>query len=93
MKNPGTQNQPQPANTQIFKRSKCGNKLTFVPVRCLVSPSVYLTLIDCEGNSMFCGPETVNVSGGETEGNIGSRRFTKQTVSRGHSQYVFYYIK
>ena len=33
-----------------------------------------------EGNSMFCGPETADVSRGEAEGNIDSRGSTKHTA-------------
>jgi hypothetical protein len=52
-------------------------------VHCLESSTVYLTLIDCDrGKQYVCGPETVNVSRRETEGNIGSRRFTERTISR-----------
>ena len=36
-----------------------------------------LQLTETEGNSMFCGPETVDHSRGETEGNIDSRESHK----------------
>ena len=43
-------------------------------------------LTETEGNSMFFGPEIVDVSRGEAEGNIGSRGSTKHTASLGLSQ-------
>ncbi len=46
----------------------------------------YHLLTETEGNSVFCGPETVDVSRGEAEGNIDGRGSTKHTVSRGLSQ-------
>ena len=39
-------------------------------------------LTGTEGNSMFCGHETDNISQGEAKGSIGSRGCTKQTVSQ-----------
>ena len=43
-------------------------------------------MTETEGNSMFCGPETVDVSRGEAEGNIDSRGSTKHTAfPRSHS--------
>ena len=47
---------------------------------------IYHLLTETEGNSVFCGPETVDVSRGEAEGNIGGRGSTKHTFSRGLSQ-------
>ena len=35
---------------------------------------------ETEGNSMFCGPETADVSRGEAEENIDSRGSTKHTA-------------
>ena len=43
----------------------------------------YHLLTGPEGNSVFCDPETADVSRGGAEGNIGGRGITKYTVSRG----------
>ena len=40
----------------------------------------YHLFTETEGNSVFCGPETVDVSRGEAEGNIDGRGFTKHTA-------------
>ncbi len=40
----------------------------------------YHLLTETEGNSVFCGPETVDVSRGEAEGNIDGRGSTKHTA-------------
>ena len=37
--------------------------------------TIYHLLTETEGNSVFCGPETVDVSRGEAEGNIDGRVF------------------
>ncbi len=37
-------------------------------------------MTETEGNSVFCGPETVDVSRGEAEGNIDGRGSTKHTA-------------
>ena len=42
--------------------------------------SIYHLLTETEGNSVFCGPETVDVSRGEAEGNIDGRGSTKHTA-------------
>ena len=41
---------------------------------------------------MFCGPETVDVSRGEAEGNIDSRGSTKHTAFPRSQSIIFYYI-
>ncbi len=41
---------------------------------------VYHLFTETEGNSVFCGPETVDVSRGEAEGNIDGRGSTKHTA-------------
>ena len=40
----------------------------------------YHLLTETEGNSVFCGPETDDVSRGEVEGNIDGRESTKHTA-------------
>jgi hypothetical protein len=40
----------------------------------------YHLFTETEGNSVFCGPETVDVSRGEAEGNIDGRGSTKHTA-------------
>ncbi len=46
----------------------------------------YHLLTETEGNSVFCGPETVDVSRGEAEGNIDGRGSQNTLLSRGLSQ-------
>ena len=41
---------------------------------------IYHLFTETEGNSVFCGPETVDVSRGEAEGNIDGRGSTKHTA-------------
>ena len=53
----------------------------------------YHLLTETEGNSVFCGPETVDVSRREAEGNIDGRGSTKHTVfPRSQSISVLLYI-
>ena len=53
----------------------------------------YHLLTETEGNSVFCGPETVDVSRGEAEGNIDGRGSTKHTAfPRSQSISVLLYI-
>ena len=59
----------------------------------LVVANNYHLLTETEGNSVFCGPETVDVSRGEAEGNIDSRGSTKHTAfPRSQSISVLLYI-
>ena len=54
---------------------------------------IYHLLTETEGNSVFCGPETVDVSRGEAEGNIDGRGSTKHTAfPRSQSISVLLYI-
>ena len=46
----------------------------------IFSNNIYHLFTETEGNSVFCGPETVDVSRGEAEGNIDGRGFTKHTA-------------
>ena len=41
---------------------------------------IYHLFTETEGNSVFCGPETVDVSRGEAEGKIDGRGSTKHTA-------------
>ena len=61
---------------------------------CLSETSgIYHLLTETEGNSVFCGPETVDVSRGEAEGNIDGRGSTKHTAfPRSQSISVLLYI-
>ena len=53
----------------------------------------YHLLTETEGNSVFCGPETVDVSRGEAEGNIDGRGSAKHTAfPRSQSISVLLYI-
>ena len=55
--------------------------------------NIYHLLTETEGNSVFCGPETVDVSRGEAEGNIDGRGSTKHTAfPRSQSISVLLYI-
>ncbi len=51
------------------------------PIGVILGPGtdIYHLLTETEGNSVFCGPETVDVSRGEAEGNIDGRGSTKHT--------------
>ena len=42
-----------------------------------------------EGNTLFCFPESLNVSRDEVEGNIEIRGKTKLTISRGNRHTVY----
>ena len=54
---------------------------------------IYYLLTETKGNSVFCGPETVDVSRGEAEGNIDGRGSTKHTAfPRSQSISVLLYI-
>jgi hypothetical protein len=48
--------------------------------RQIMSRTTYHLFTETEGNSVFCGPETVDVSRGEAEGNIDGRGSTKHTA-------------
>ena len=59
----------------------------------IMVPNIYHLLTETEGNSVFCGPETVDVSRGEAEGNIDGRGSTKHTAfPRSQSISVLLYI-
>ncbi len=59
----------------------------------LFNKTNYHLLTETEGNSVFCGPETVDVSRGEAEGNIDCRGSTKHTAfPRSQSISVLLYI-
>ncbi len=79
---------------------KCGTLKAFPNITyenlvaiCHACTVIYHLLTETEGNSVFCGPETVDVSRGEAEGNIDGRGSTKHTAfPRSQSISVLLYI-
>ena len=71
-----------------------GNKeLIQLCLQDFITGIIYHLLTETEGNSVFCGPETVDVSRGEAEGNIDGRGSTKHTAfPRSQSISVLLYI-
>jgi hypothetical protein len=54
--------------------------IIYMKQRKIIKVDNYHLFTETEGNSVFCGPETVDVSRGEAEGNIDGRGSTKHTA-------------